>query len=203
MAHAKWTIVQEMLLTPPDAHEAAPCLWRRRTNAPDCARQIARRPITLTCLEPTQTATPTQRPDPINKEHRQATVGPRGGNKEHRQATFGPHSGKQKKHRQQCSGKKKTRNNFGTAPPLSRIPLSVPPKSGPKVDSAKIAKSSKHNFGVAFRKTQKNKVAKKSLFEKQAKQTSRKLAFRENKYQPKEKQLSKKKSSHFGPTLTF
>ena len=27
---------------PSDAHEAAPCPWRRRTNAPDNARQMAR-----------------------------------------------------------------------------------------------------------------------------------------------------------------
>ena len=63
-----------------------------------------------------------------------------------------------KKHRQQRSGKKKTRNNFGTPPLTPRTTLlSLRPKSGQKVDSGKMAKSSKHNFKVAFRETQKTK----------------------------------------------
>ena len=68
---------------PPDAHEAAPCLWRQRTNAPDRAR----RPITRTRRETTQTATPTQRPDPSKHKHRQATFGPL--LLKNRQSTFG------------------------------------------------------------------------------------------------------------------
>ena len=46
-AHTRWTIVQEMFLRLSDAHEAAPCLWRRRSNAPDRARQIVRAPVHL------------------------------------------------------------------------------------------------------------------------------------------------------------
>ena len=62
----------------------------RARNASDTSRRtrhVARGPITRTRRETTQTATPTQRPDPGKKEHRQATSGPPG-KKEHRQATF-------------------------------------------------------------------------------------------------------------------
>ena len=52
--------------------------WER--DAPGRARRMARGPITRTRQETTQTATPTQRPDPSRKEHRQATFGPPGGN---------------------------------------------------------------------------------------------------------------------------
>ena len=61
----RWDLLPEPRLhiaSPPDAHEAAPC--RRHTNAPDRARHMARGPITRTRREATQTATPTQRPDP-------------------------------------------------------------------------------------------------------------------------------------------
>ena len=78
-------------LPPPDAIEAAACLWRRRTNAPDRARLMARGPITWTRRETTQTATPTQRPDPNKKKHQQTTFKSLSGKKEHRPATFGPH----------------------------------------------------------------------------------------------------------------
>ena len=70
------TIVQEAFLPSPDAHEAVPCPWRRRTNEPDRARQLARGPITQTRRETTQTATPSQRPHASTQTHRQATFGP-------------------------------------------------------------------------------------------------------------------------------
>ena len=74
-AHARWTIVQEMLVPPPDAH--APCPWRRRTNATVRARPVARGPIART-RRGNGTNDKTQ-PLLRKKEHQQATFGPPGG----------------------------------------------------------------------------------------------------------------------------
>ena len=67
-------------------HTRPPVPVAARANAPDRARQMARGPITRTRWETTQTATPTQRPDPSkrtptkNTDKHRATFGPPGGN---------------------------------------------------------------------------------------------------------------------------